>query len=168
MAIFYTKCSLDSRVIRNLFEADFCEAEIDSIYVYDEFDTKTHAVLFGKEARQWLFSRGAKVNNPEELNPLLGKPWYKAAREVTKTLEQRIAGTHQDNSLSKGTDLRDREFASAFVNHLRNKGVLVDVKKSKRGSMIVRVASGQRDVIRRFNDDGVIDTVLESFFEKFS
>ena len=117
----------------SLGEANFSEAEIVSIYVFDEFDTKTHAVLFGKEARQWLFSRGASVRSPEELNPLQGKLWYEAAREVTRTLERRIAGTHQNTSLSKGTDLKYRKFASAFVGHLRNQGVLMGRQEVRKG-----------------------------------
>ena len=147
--------------------ADFREAEVESIFVFDEFDSKTSSILSGKEARQWLFSHGAMVGNSEDLNPLLGKPWYEAAREVTRTLERRIAGTHQDVSLSKGTALSYRAFSAAFVSHLRARGVLVDVKRSKKGSMVVKVAQKHRGTIKRFNDDGIIDGELQLFFDKY-
>ena len=143
---------------------DFRDAEIESIFVFDEFDSRTSSILSGREARQWLFSRGAIVSNSIELNPLLGKPWYEAAREVTRTLERRIAGTHQDVSLSKGTNLSYRAFAAAFVSHLRARGILVDVKRSKKGSMIVKVAQEHRETIKRFSDDGIIDMELQLFF----
>ena len=148
--------------------ADFSHSEIESIFVYDEFDTKTTAMLHGKEARQWLFSRGGKVRNSSELNPLLGKPWYEAAREVTKTLERRIAGSHQDSSLSKGTSLKYRQFAIDFVKHLRSCGVLVDLRVSRdRSSTLVKVDPDRRNIIRQFNDDGTIDNALQSFFDKY-
>ncbi|MCG8429659.1 MAG: pentapeptide repeat-containing protein, partial [Candidatus Omnitrophica bacterium] len=78
-----------------LSDADFTRSEIVSIYVFDGYDSGTLAILKGKNARQWLFSHGAKVSPVNDLNPYMGKPWYEAAREVTRTLEQRIAGGHQ-------------------------------------------------------------------------
>jgi len=54
--------------------ADFSAASIMSIYVYDEFDTRTSGILEGRHARQWLFSHGALVENPGDLNPLMGGP----------------------------------------------------------------------------------------------
>ena len=75
-----------------LKDADFTDAEINSILVFDEFTLNTSSVLRGVDARQWLFSKRAKVADSHELNPLLGKPWYEAAREVTRTLERRMAG----------------------------------------------------------------------------
>ena len=146
--------------------ADFSESEIESIFVFDDFESKTHAILHHSDARQWLFSHGAIVKNPSELNPLLGKPWYEAAREVTKTLARRIAGSHRDSSLPKGTNLKYRNFAEDFVKHLRNCGILRDIKRS-RGSMLVKVSPGHRDVITKFNDDGIIDEKLQSFFDKY-
>jgi hypothetical protein len=98
---------LDNALLNN---ADFTKGDILSIYVYDEFDTNTFSILKGKQARQWLFSREAKVFPNNDLNPLMGKPWYEAAREVTRTLEHRIAGKHQPSSLSKGTKREYREF----------------------------------------------------------
>lgn len=149
--------------------ADFAGTEIDSIYVYDEFDSRTIGLLQGKQARQWLFSRGAKVDDAAGLNKLLGKPWYEAAREVTKTLEQRIAGSHQDISLAKGTDLRYRHFAADFVKHLRTCGILQDIKRGKdRSSMLVRVKPEHRDKVGKFSEDGTIDPLLQSFFDKFT
>lgn len=151
----------------NIESADFTNADIQSIFVFDEYNSRTSSMLTGKDARQWLFSHGARVFEWVDLNPLLGKPWYEAAREVTKTLERKIAGTHQDIALSKGTHLEYRGFAEDFVKHLRNSGVLEDLKKNRSGAMVVRVASDHREVIRRFNEDGDIDFVLQTFFDRF-
>ena len=150
-----------------LVDADFLEAEVESIFVFDEFDRRTRAVLRGREARQWLFSRGARVAGSRSLNPLLGKPWYEAAREVTRTLMRRAAGTHQDRSLAKGTKLEYRQFAQDFVRHLQRRGVLETVKRDKDVS-IVRLAAEHRDAIRGFNDEGLIDSVLQEFFDKYT
>jgi hypothetical protein len=122
----------------------------------------------GKQARQWLFSRGAKVHPCEDLNPLLGKPWYEAAREVTRTLEHRIAGSHQDVSLSKGTKSEYREFARLFVDFLISKGVLIRIKRSKTGpGFILKVNSEKRDLIHDFSNDGMISDEIQPFFDKF-
>ena len=151
----------------NIQSTDFSKAEIESIFVFDEFDTKTSAMLVGKDARQWLFSHGAIVRNPAELNPLLGRPWYEAAREVTKTLVTRIAGTHRDSSLPKGTALEHRRFAKNFVKYLRNSGVLMDIKRSDdKSAMIVKVKPEYREIIMQFNDNGIIDDILQPFFDK--
>ncbi|MCY4488976.1 MAG: NACHT domain-containing protein [Deltaproteobacteria bacterium] len=147
--------------------ADLSCAEIESIFVFDEFETRTRALLQGRHARQWLYSQGAKVENPEELNQLLGRPWYEAAREVTRTLQRRIAGSHQDSSLAKGTDLKYRPFAEDFVKHLRTCGILEDIKRGRSGT-VVRVVPEHRNAIQRFNEEGTIDPLFQSFFEKYT
>ena len=151
----------------NLASAKFVEAEVQSIFVFAEFDSKASMMLEGKRARQWLFSRGAMVKDQSELNPLFGKPWYEAAREVTKTLEHRIAGTHQDSSLAKGTSLKYRGFARDFVKYLRSCGMLQDVKRSRKGSRVVKVNPDHRQTIREFSEDGTIAEVLQNFFDKY-
>ena len=151
-----------------LEKANFSDAEIQSIFVFDEFETRTSGILSGRDARQWLFSHGAIVDRQNELNPFLGKPWYEAAREVTRTLERRIAGTHQDKSLAKGTKLKYRSFAEDFVRYLKNRGVLKIIKKSGKGSNIVKVSAEHRDVIRKFGKEGIIDDVLKEFFRKYT
>ena len=148
--------------------ADFSKADIVKIFVLDEFDTNTSSMLSGRSARQWIYSHGGVVDDDADLNPLLGEPWYEAAREVTKTLERRIAGTHQDRALSKGTKLNYREFAIDFVTHLQRCGILEHVKKARHGATVVRVAAFHRDTIREFNERGTIDEVLQSFFDKQS
>lgn len=156
---------LDEVLIEN---ADFRLAEVESLYVYDEYDTSTTAIIKGKRARQWLFSRGALVSPNDDLNPLMGKPWYEAAREVTKTLEGRMAGTHQDISLAKGTRNENRQFAQDFVSFLVRKRILLVVVKSDRSSgNVVRVNPKKRDIIREFSNDGIIAEELRPFFRKF-
>lgn len=150
----------------DLKNADFTKADVNSILVFDEFNLRTSAVLAGLDARQWLYSHGAKVAHMDELNPLLGKPWYEAAREVTRTLERRIAGTHQDSSLAKGTKLQYRELANEFVDFLKSRGVLQKVKASGKGSTIVKVASTHREAIREFSLNGIIGDVLRPFFDR--
>lgn len=150
-----------------LIEADFRETEIISIYVYDEFDTETSSVLFGRDARQWLYSKGALVHPISDLNPLMGKPWYEAAREVTKTLEHSIAGTHQDVALYKGIKLNQREFAKNFVEYLMKKNILEKIVKSDKGpGWVVKVNPHYRHVINSFCNDGKISPELEPFFKK--
>lgn len=149
-----------------LKDADFTDAEITSILVFDEFTLNTSSVLTGVDARQWLFSNGAKVADSDELNPLLGKPWYEAAREVTRTLEKRMAGTHQDSSLAKGTKLEYRDLANEFVDFLKSRGVLERVKTSGKGSTIVRVARAHREAIHEFSQNGAIHDVLRPFFDR--
>ena len=147
--------------------ADFREAEIDSIYVFDRFGSNTSAVLKGREARQWLFSNGALVSPADDLNPLMGKAWYEAAREVMRTLERRIAGTHEDRSLSKGTRAEYRVFAREFVDFLINCGVLEKIKKAKKGSgWVVRVQAKHRNLVHVFSSEGKIDPIIEPFFVK--
>ena len=73
----------------NLNGTIFRTANVESIFVYDDFDTKTHSYLKGRAARQWLFSHGASVHPDDDLNPLLGNPHYHAAREVAITLDKR-------------------------------------------------------------------------------
>ena len=148
--------------------ADFRSSELESIYVFDRFDKRTSGVYSGKEARQWLFSNGAFVFPYDDLNPLMGRPWYEAAREVVKTLEKRIAGTHQDVALSKGTQAEQREFARDFVDFLVTKGVLFRVKKSDTGpGWIVKVHRQHRKTISEFSEHGSIPQVLESFFDRY-
>ena len=150
-----------------LKDSDFTDAEINSIFVFDELTLNTSSVLTGVDARQWLFSHGAKVADSDELNPLLGKPWYEAAREVTRTLEKRMAGTHQDTSLAKGTKLQYRHLANEFVDFLENRGILEKVKTSGKGSTIVKVASAHREAIRQFSRNGVIGDALRPFLDRF-
>ena len=151
-----------------LDDSDFTKSEIISLYVYDEYDTDTTALLKGKQARQWLFSHGSKVMPFDDLNPLMGKPWYEAAREVTRTVERRIAGSHQDVSLPKGTKHEHREFASQFVDYLVTVGILKKVKKSKTGpGYVLKVDPEQRDLIHEFSKNGVISKKLKPFFDKF-
>lgn len=61
---------LDSSKIEG---ASFREADVQSLFVFDEFDSNTTGVLEDRRARQWLYSRGAMVADEEQLNPLLGK-----------------------------------------------------------------------------------------------
>lgn len=150
-----------------LKDADFTDAEVISIYVFDEFQTQTSSVLMGRSARQWLYSNEALVYPTNDLNPLLGKPWYEAAREVTRTLEQKIAGSHQDTSLAKGTKLNRRKFATDFVDFLTREGILERRLRSKRGSgWVVVVNSEYRDMLVNFSQKGIISPQLEPFFQK--
>jgi hypothetical protein len=150
-----------------LNECDFTRTEVVSIYVFDDYDSRTSAVLKDRPARQWLYSRGALVSPVDDLNPLLGQPWYEAAREVTKTLQRRIGGTHQDVSLAKGTKTQYRTFAKDFVDYLVTKRVLERVTKSATGpGFVVRVARQHRDAIRKFSEAGEISPELQPFFDK--
>jgi hypothetical protein len=167
--------SFDGTILENIMlddailsDSDFTAADILSIYVFDKFDTKTSGILKGKNARQWLFSNGAKVSPIDDLNPLMGKPWYEAAREVTRTLERKIAGTHQDISLSKGTKMAYRIFAKEFVNYLLNKEILERKVKSKTGpGWVVQVKPEYRELIKNFSQDGAIKPEIEPFFSKY-
>lgn len=145
--------------------ANFRESEIISIYVFDPYVTNTSLTLTGRAAEQWLFTEGALVRNPESLNPHLGKPWYTAAREVTRTLKRRIAGTHQDIALPKGTSLKLRPFAEEFVEFLIKRGLLMVVMKD-RGKRIVKVAPAARGALDEFSENGVIGEELAPFFEE--
>ena len=148
--------------------ADFTQAEIISIYVNDEFDTGTSAVLKGKNARQWLFSHGAIIYPVKDLNPFMGMPWYEAAREVTRTLEHRIAGSHQDVSLSKGTRNEYRDFAKEFVKFLMVKQILKKGIKSKTGpGYVVKVNPDDRQLIHDFSSEGIISDKIKPFFDKY-
>ena len=100
-----------------LTETNFRDAEIVSIYVFDKYNTDTTAVLKGMDALQWLYSNGAIVDHADELNPLMGQPWYEAAREVMRTLLHKMAGTHQDVSLTKGIN-------SKYTRNLHNLNIL--------------------------------------------
>ncbi len=148
--------------------ADFRSAELDSIYVFDQFEKRTSGVYKGKDARQWLFSNGGLVYPDEDLNPLLGRPWYEAAREVTRTLEKRMAGTHQDVALWKGTRTEQRDFARAFVEFLTSQGILFQVKKSDTGpGWVLKVHRKHRSLISDFSQRGVISPELKSFFDRY-
>jgi uncharacterized protein YjbI with pentapeptide repeats len=148
---------------------DLTEAEINSIYVYDEYDTETTCVLQGKSARQWLFSHGAKVSPTNDLNPLLGKKWYEAAREVCRTLQKQIAGTRKLDGLWKGTNSQYRNLAKEFAEFLLRKGLLEKKRKSsKGGGWVIGVPANSRRVISEFADHGKIDATLAEFFEKRS
>jgi hypothetical protein len=98
----------------------------------------------------------------------MGRPWYEAAREVTRTLEHRIAGTHQDVSLSKGTKKEYRIFAKEFVSYLMAKKVLQNVTRSKTGpGMVVQVNPDDRDIIHDFSQRGIIPERIKPFFDKY-
>lgn len=151
-----------------LNETDFKGAEIESIYVYDKYDTNAVKVLSGKNARQWLYSHGAQVFPTDDLNHLMGKPWYEAAREVTRTLEHRITGTHQDISLSKGTKKEHRAFAEEFVEHLVSKRILLKVTKSRSGpGWVVKLDKKYLKIITAFSQEGKIHEILVPFFKKY-
>lgn len=147
--------------------ADFREADIVSLCVFDKWGTRTSSILKRKAARQWLFSHRAKVYPDNDLNILLGQPWYEAAREVTRTLEKQLAGTHQDVSLIKGTKLEYRPFAKDFVKYLKRKGILKSIMKSKTGpGEVVKVVPKFRDIVIKFTQDGIISDELKPFFDK--
>lgn len=147
--------------------ADFSEAEILSVYVFDDYNLKTLCILERKDARQWLFSHGAMVQNPHELNPYLGRQWYEAAREIVRTLVGRMAGTHQELGLSRGVKHQHKEFAEEFVSYLKRKGVLEVVTRADRdGGDVVRVHKDYRAVLDEFDKVGKIGEVLQPFFNK--
>lgn len=151
-----------------LLDADFSNAEVISIYVNDEYDTGTSTVLSGKNARQWLYSHGARVSPISDLNPFMGMPWYEAAREVTRTLEHRIAGTHQDVSLSKGTKKEYRDFAREFTKFLMSKKILLKTIKSKTGpGYVVKVNPDERQLVHDFSKRGIISEKIKPFFNKY-
>ncbi len=168
--------SFDGSIVRgalfddaNLDGADFTRAEILSIHVYDEFDSATTGILEGKQARQWLFSHGARVWPTDDLNPLLGKQWYEAAREVCKTLTKQFAGTRKLSGLWKGTDKRYRPMAKEFAEHLLRRGVLERaVKSAYSKDWVVKVTKEGRKVLSDFIDEGKTPDVLKEFFEKHS
>lgn len=147
--------------------ADFRSCEIESIYVFDEYDTKTSSILTGRSARQWLFSHGAHVSPDDDLNPLLGKDWYEAAREVTKTLNARIGGSHQDVSLAKGTKAEHREFAKEFVEFMKTRGILTKIKRSDTGpGYVVKINKTYWRDIEQFSVSGTIGDSFQEFFDK--
>ena len=146
---------------------DFERANVLSIHVFDEFDSRTSGILKGDKAAQWLFSHDAKVADSEKLNPLIGKPWYEAAREVTRTLEKRLRGTHQKRSLAKGTPAKYRPLANEFVEFLVQKGVLVRVVKSDfGGGWVVKLDPSYQSDIIEFSQRGRIGDSLKPFFQK--
>lgn len=148
--------------------ADFTRADIVSIFVHDEFDAKTNAVLQGRSARQWLFSKGARVSPSDDLNPHLGKPWYQAAREVTYTIKQHLAGTHQEDALYRGTKHAYRQFAEEFVDFLKRRDILEKIKKSSHNNVwVVRLRSEYREAVNVFTDRGIIPPEFDEFFAKY-
>ncbi len=115
-----------------------------------------------------MFSRGAAVPGEVDLNPLMGRPWYESAREVTRTLVRKIAGTHQDISLAKGTKKEYRRFAQEFVEFLIKEGVLTKVIKSDSGpGFVVKLNADERGVITDFSKDGKVGGKLKPFFDKY-
>ena len=157
--------TLDDAIISG---CGFEKSEIVSIFVFDEYEKKTSAILAGNDAAQWLYTKGSKVNNQSNLNPLLGQAWYEAVREITKTIERRIAGTHQDVSLAKGTKAEQRKFAHAFVDFLKKKRILMVVAKSKTGpGDVVKLDTAYRGDIVNFSQSGKISQNLAPFFRKF-
>ncbi len=158
------RCLLDGARIEG---ANFAEAEVTSIYVFDTFDRRTLTILEGKSARQWLFSRGARVKDSQELNRLMGRDWYEAAREVTRTLERRMAGQHQEVGLVKGIEVKRRQLAISFVKYLAKRRILQRIKKSASGDgWVVRVNPTFRDTIHEFSENGVISENLKPFFDR--
>jgi hypothetical protein len=150
-----------------LQESDFTTAQVVSIHVYDEFESQTSAILGGLKAQQWLFSHGARVTNSDQLNPYLGRPWYHAAREVTKTIKKKMAGTHEQSALSKGTSLKHRGLANDFVQYLCDNDVLQRVMKSRKtDGWVVRLNPDYRADITEFSDSGIISPALRPFFDK--
>ncbi len=159
------RVQLDDAMIQG---ANFVGSELESIYVLDRFDKRTSGVFSGKDARQWLFSNGALVSPTEDLNTLLGKPWYEAAREVTRTLERRMAGTHQDVSLVKGTQAEQREFARSFVDFLISKKILLKASKSKTGpGWVLKVSHAHRKMVSDFSQHGQIAPEIKPFFDHY-
>jgi len=159
------RVQLDDAIIQG---ASFEHSELESIYVMDRFDKRTSGVFSGKEARQWLFSNGALVSPSDDLNPLLGRPWYEAAREVMRTLERRMAGTHQDVSLVKGTQAEQRDFARDFVDFLISKKILTKVRKSSTGpGWVLKVSHAYRNVVSEFSQHGKIAPEIKPFFDRY-
>ena len=143
--------------------ADFRNTEIQSIYVNDVFGRKTIAILTDREARQWLFSHDAMVEPTDDLNPYLGRNWYEASKEVAFTLSKRIAGTHQQASLAKGTKLSDRHIAVTFVEYLIRRNVL-EIRKKTTRSVVVTLRPEFRTAITDFAENGVIAPIFNEFF----
>ena len=157
--------TLDGSILTN---CDFSKSEIVSIFVYDEYEKKTSAVIDDHDARQWLFTKGSIVKDQSSLNPLFGQSWYDAAREVTKTIEKRIAGSHQDVSLAKGTKSDQRDFAHAFVDFLKKKKILISIGKSDTGpGEVVKLDHAYRNDIVEFSKYGKISNNLAPFFKKY-
>ncbi len=156
---------LDGALVKG---ADFRSAAVESIYVYDDFNTRTTSVLADRDARQWLFSRGALVAPTSDLNPLLGDPRYEAAREVAKTACRRIAGTFKLEGLSKGVQSEHREFAIGFAEHLVRVDILQKAIKSKRGGggWVVKVNPKMRECLSDFSEKGAMTTEIERYFKK--
>jgi hypothetical protein len=170
------RCVFDKTIIeRALFDdssvelADFTKTELVSLYVYDEYVSKTSAFFGNKQARQWLFTKRAIVSSVDDLNPLLGKPWYHATQEVAKTLETKIAGSFHESSLYKGTKNDYRDVAKEFVEYLKNKNILIiTTSKSKLGyGDVVKLNPKYRDVISDFSRNGTINDLLEGFFKDY-
>jgi hypothetical protein len=169
------KASFKNTILENVMfddavlnETDFRNAEIESIYVFDQYDSNTVKILSGKSARQWIYSHGAIVFPTNDLNLLMGKPWYEAAREVTRTIEHKMSGTHQDISLSKGTRKENRSFAEEFVDYLISKKLLLKVTKSKTGpGWVVKLDKKYTHLITSFSKDGKIHEILAPFFKKY-
>lgn len=160
----FENITLDGALLNN---CDMRETEVVSIYVFDEFDTRTKGILRGKQARQWLYCHGAQVSPTDDLNPYLGQPWYAAAREVAATIGKRITGSFQDVSLFKGTRSEQRDFAASFVDFLTRKNILMRVKKSNRGpGYVVKLNGNHRSAINDFANDGKIAPILQEFFQK--
>jgi len=160
----FENVALDQALING---CDMRTSELASIYVFDEFDSRTKGILRGKQARQWLYTRGARVHPTDDLNPYLGQPWYSAAREVAATITRRITGSFQDVSLSKGTRFEQRDFAIEFVEFLTRKGILERVKRSNRGpGYVVKLNRDYCTAITEFSQKGTIGPVLNEFFAR--
>lgn len=146
--------------------ANFSNADVISIYVYDQYEKRTSSILTKNEARQWLYSSGAMVAEQERLNPLYTMPWYLAAQEVAKTIEKRLSGTHKEHGLAKGTQEEFREVAQKFVRYLVTKKILLRVKKD-RADWIVKLNPKYRSIITEFRSQGNITPELLPFFQQW-
>ena len=147
--------------------AKFRQADITSIYAYDEYVSDTSAILLGHAAKQWLFSRGGDVDETG-MNIYLGKPWYNASREVIRTILKKPFGTHQAASLSKGTPTRDRGLADEFVAYLLKNGILQRIGKSQYGGFIVKAVPEELPMLASFGERGEIGVSLAMFFRRYT
>jgi hypothetical protein len=85
-----------------------------------------------------------------------------------RTLERRIAGSHQDVSLVKGTQAEQREFARNFVEFLISKKILLRVRKSSTGpGWVLRVSHAHRNVVSEFSQHGKIAPEIKPFFNRY-
>lgn len=146
-------------------DADFRAATVESLYVFDRWGTRTRGVLQGRDARQWLYSNGARVAPTDDLNPLLGRPRYEVARAVARHI--RLQASFHERGLISGISQRNQEDAGEVVELLRREGVIERLHPSDREGWVMRVNTAERDAIQRFLDlgelSGGIDRALRGF-----